>query len=120
VAETVAVIRQQWQRLSTGGLTAAELADAKGLYLAGSFPLRLPSNRRLAAILAAMQLDRLGLHWSARRNGLIEAATLDDANRLAGTLLYPQSLIFVVAGQPQKLGQRWFCSRELRMATLAQ
>jgi zinc protease len=100
VAETVAVIREQWQRLKAGGLTAAELDDAK-TYLTGSFPLRLTSNSRLAGTLVAMQLHRLGSDWLDRRNALIEAVSLDDANRLAATVLDPGSLDFVVAGQPK-------------------
>ena len=43
----------------------------------------------------------LGIDYLDRRNGLIEAVTLEDVNRLAKTLLDPDALMFVVAGQPE-------------------
>jgi zinc protease len=98
-AETVAVIRDQWRRVAEGGVTADELADTK-TYLTGSFPLRFTSSDRIARILVAMQMEDLGIDYLDRRNGLIEAVTLDDVNRLAATLLDPDALTFVVAGQP--------------------
>ena len=97
--ETLAVIREQWREIAEGGVTAEELADAK-TYLTGSFPLRFTSSDRIARILVAMQLENLGIDYLDRRNGLIEAVTLDDVNRLAATLLDPDALTFIVAGQP--------------------
>ncbi|MCU0838265.1 MAG: insulinase family protein [Rhodospirillales bacterium] len=102
VAETLTVIRDQWQRLQSGGLTQAELDDAK-TYLIGSFPLRLTSTGRLAGILVSMQLQDLGIDWLDRRNALIAAVTLNDANTLAASLVDPGKLVFVVAGQPARL-----------------
>ncbi|MGF1641526.1 MAG: M16 family metallopeptidase [Rhodospirillales bacterium] len=101
-AETVAVIRDEWRRLAEEGVSADELADSK-TYLTGSFPLRFTSGGRIARILVAMQLDHLGIDFLDRRNGLIEAVTLDDVNRLARTLLDPAALTFVVAGRPDGL-----------------
>jgi len=37
------------------------------------------------------------------RNDYIEAVTLDDINRVAGELLDPEALHFVVVGQPEGL-----------------
>jgi len=98
--ETVAVIREQWRRMAEEGVTDHELTDAK-TYLTGSFPLRFTSSDRIARILVAMQMEDLGIDYLDRRNGLIEAVTLDDVNRLAATLLDPAALTFVVAGQPE-------------------
>jgi len=98
-AETVSVIRDQWRRVAEGGVTADELADTK-TYLTGSFPLRFTSSNRIARILVAMQMEDLGIDYLDRRNGLIEEVTLDDVNRLAATLLDPDTLTFVVAGRP--------------------
>ncbi len=99
-AETVSVIRDQWRQVAEGGVNADELADTK-TYLTGSFPLRFTSSGRIARILVAMQMEELGIDYLDRRNGLIEAVTLDDVNRLAATLLNPDALTFVVAGQPE-------------------
>lgn len=98
-AETVEVVRREWARMAAAGPTEQELADAK-LYLTGSFPLRFSSSDRVARILVAMQLEDLGIDYLDRRNGLIEAVTLEDVRRVAGDLLDPEALTVVVAGEP--------------------
>lgn len=102
VAETLAVIREEWQRLRAEGVTGEELADAKA-YLIGSFPLRLTSNRRLAEMLVAMQLQDLGIDWLSRRNRLIENVTLEEANGAAAAVTDPSALTVVVVGQPEDI-----------------
>ncbi|MBL8659044.1 MAG: insulinase family protein [Rhodospirillales bacterium] len=97
--ETLKVIRSVWSDIARNGVDASDLADAK-TYLTGSFPLRFTSSGRIAGILVSMQLEHLGIDYLDRRNGLIEAVTLDDVNRLAHGLLAPDSLAFVVAGAP--------------------
>jgi zinc protease len=99
VAETVGVIRDQWRRLATGGITEAELGDSK-TYLTGSFPLRFSGSSRLAGLLVSIQLENLGIDYLDRRNALIAAVTRDDVNRLARDLLAPDKLTFVVVGRP--------------------
>ena len=99
VGESLAVIRAEMTRMRDSGATAAELADAK-TYLTGSFPLRFDSNHRIAGFLVSMQLDDLGIDYIDRRNGLIEAVTLADVNRVAKRLLDPAALTVVVVGKP--------------------
>jgi zinc protease len=99
VAETVGVIRDQWRRLATGGITEAELGDSK-TYLTGSFPLRFSGSSRLAGLLVSIQLENLGIDYLDRRNALIAAVTRDDVNRLARDLLAPDKLTCVVVGRP--------------------
>ena len=100
VAETVEVIRDQWRRLATGGITEAELADSK-TYLTGSFPLSFSGSSRLAGLLVSIQLENLGIDYLDRRNELIAAVTHDDVNRLARDLLTPDKLALVVVGRPK-------------------
>ena len=100
VAETVEVIRDQWRRLATSGITEAELADSK-TYLTGSFPLSFSGSSRLAGLLVSIQLENLGIDYLDRRNDLIAAVTRDDVNRLARDLLTPDKLAFVVVGRPK-------------------
>ncbi len=97
--ETIAVIRDVWSALAGDGVSEAELADAK-TYLTGSFPLRFTSSAQVAAILVSMQLEDLGIDYLDRRNGLIEAVSLDEVNRLARELISPQALTFAIAGEP--------------------
>jgi len=102
VVETIDVVKEEWRRMAAEGPTVDELADAKK-YLTGSFSLQFSSSDRIASILLSIQLDRLGIDYLDRRNGLIEAVTLDDVKRIAQTLLDPDHLRFVVVGQPQGL-----------------
>ncbi|TVR95440.1 MAG: insulinase family protein [Rhodospirillales bacterium] len=101
--ETISVIREAWRRMAEDGLDAEEVNEAK-TYLTGSFPLRFTSSDRIAGILASMQLQGLGLDYLQRRNALVEAVTVDDANRVARALLQPDRLTTLVLGQPEGVG----------------
>lgn len=101
-AETVEIIRREWARMAAEGPTPEELADAKQ-FLTGSFPLRFSSSDRIAGTLVAIQTSDLGIDYLDRRNGFIEAVTLEDVRRVAGNLLDADSLVFTVVGQPEGL-----------------
>ena len=98
-SETIAVMRAEWTRMARKGMSEKELADAK-TYLTGSYPLSFTSSSRIASMLIGIQMDTLGIDYPDRRNGLIEAVTLGDVNRLAKKLLRPDQLTVVVVGQP--------------------
>lgn len=100
VGETLDVIRQEWRRMANKGMSAEELSDAK-TYLTGSFALRFTSSGRIASMLVGMQLDDLGMDYFERRNGFVEAVTLDKVNRLAKRLLDAEALTMVVVGEPE-------------------
>jgi zinc protease len=102
VAEAIALIRAEWRKMRDDGPTDAELRDAKA-YLAGAFPLSLDSTRRIAGVLVQLQADRLGIDYLARRAGLIEGVTLDQARALARRLYDPARLSFAVVGDPAGL-----------------
>jgi zinc protease len=100
VAEAIALIREGWARMAADGPTPAELADAK-TYLTGSYALNFDSSERVAGFLVVAQLERLGIDYFDRRNGLIAAITLEDAKRVAQRLLKQGALTFVVVGRPR-------------------
>ena len=100
VAESIALIRQEWQRLATEGITAEELAATK-TYMTGSYPLRFDGNDEIADILVGMQMDGFPIDYPVTRNARVEAVTLDDVKRVAARLLVTEKLHFVVAGQPE-------------------
>ncbi len=102
VAESIGLIRQEWQRMREEGPTEAELRDAQ-TYLTGSFPLGLDSTRRIAGLLVRMQVDRLGVDYLDRRAGLIGAVTLEEARAVARRLFDPTRLSFAVVGDPANL-----------------
>jgi zinc protease len=51
-------------------------------------------------MLVGMQIADLGIDYLERRNGLIEAVTVEDIRTLAGELLDPDSFTVVVVGDP--------------------
>ncbi len=102
VAESIALIRAEWQRMREDGPTEAELRDAKA-YLAGSFPFSLDSTRRIAGVLVQMQTDGLGIDYLDRRATLIEGVSLDEARAVARRLFDPARLSFAVVGDPAGL-----------------
>jgi zinc protease len=102
VAESISLIREEWQRMRDEGPTEDELRDAK-VYLTGSFPLSLDSTRRIAGLLVRMQLDGLGIDYLDRRAELISGVTLDQARAVAHRLYDPARLSFAVVGDPAGL-----------------
>jgi len=99
VAEAVEVIRAEWARLQTQGVSAEELQNAK-TYLTGAYPLRFDGNGTIANIIVGMQVRGLPIDYAATRNDKVNAVTLEDVNRVARDLLDPEALSFVVVGQP--------------------
>lgn len=100
VAETIAVVRATLARLAAEGVSARELAAAKG-HLTGAFPLRFDSGRKIARTMLHVRLQGLGIDYFDRRNGHIEAVTREDVARVARRLLRPDLLTLVVAGAPE-------------------
>ncbi len=99
VAQALGLVRTEVGRMAAGEVSQAELDEAK-TYLTGSFPLRLTSNDRIAAMLVTLQLDQLGVDYLDERNGLIEAVTLADLQRVAKRLYHPDQMLTVVVGSP--------------------
>lgn len=95
-------IREEMQKFIDGGVTEAELSDAKA-YLIGSYPLGFDSNAKIAGNIMSVRQDDLGVDYFDRRNALIEAVTLEDVNRAAATYLAPGRYSFFVVGEPQGL-----------------
>ncbi|MEM7632460.1 MAG: pitrilysin family protein [Pseudomonadota bacterium] len=102
VAEAVSVIREEWTRAATDGVTAQEVEAAK-TFVTGAYPLQFSGNGPIARIMVGMQMLGLPIDYIATRNDKVEAVTLDDVNRVAGELLTPDALHFVVVGKPEGL-----------------
>jgi len=102
IAEAIEVTKSEWARMANEGITAEELETAK-TYLTGAYPLRFDGNTAIANILAGMQMSNLGIDYIDTRNDRMNAVTLEDVNRVAGELLRPEDLHFVVVGQPEGL-----------------
>ncbi|NHQ73221.1 insulinase family protein [Roseovarius gahaiensis] len=102
IAESIDVIRSEWDRLRSEGVTQAELNDAK-TYLTGAYPLRFDGNAPIANIAVSMQMEGLETDYISNRNDMVNAVTLEDVNRVAQELVDPAKLTFVVVGQPEGL-----------------
>ena len=100
VGQAITVIRDEWRKIATEGVTEAELEKTK-TYLTGSYPLRFNGNGPIASILVGMQMIGLASDYPKTRNAMIEAVTMDDVRRVASTLFREGDLRFVVVGQPE-------------------
>lgn len=100
IAEAIEVIRNEWAHIADEGVTQEELDKAKAL-LTGAYPLRFDGNGAIARILVGMQMEDLPIDYIKTRNDKVNAVTLEDVNRVASELLDPDSLTFVVVGQPE-------------------
>ncbi len=102
VAEAIKVVKEQWGRVVTEGVTPDELAATK-TYLTGSYPLRFDGNGPIASILVGMQMDGMPIDYVTTRNAKVEAVTMEDVQRVAKRVFTPDALQFVVVGQPEGL-----------------
>ena len=99
VGESVDIIRAEWAKIRDKGVTAEELENAK-TYLTGSYPLRFTTTGQIAGALTGIQYYGLGIDYIDKRNGFLEAVTLEQANRVAKELFNPDALTIVVVGKP--------------------
>jgi zinc protease len=97
--EAVELIEAEFRQMAESGPTEEELAKAKD-YLKGSYALRFDTSTKIAAQLVQIQVDDLGIDYIERRNRLIDGVTLDDAKRVAKSLLSTGQLVIVV-GKPK-------------------
>ncbi len=102
VAQAVDVVLAEWEDLATNGITEAEL-EAAQRYMTGAYPLRFSGNGSIAGTLAAMQADDMPIDYINTRNEQVMAVTLEDIQRVAERVIDPETLQFVVVGQPEGL-----------------
>jgi zinc protease len=102
--ETVEAINKEVRRMAEDGPTQQELDEAKS-YLKGSQMLALDTSSKLAAALLQYQLDKLPIDYIEKRNGIVDAVSLDDAKK-AAQWLWGHGLLTVIVGRaPQAAAQ---------------
>ncbi len=99
--EALEIIEAEIRRMASEGPTEDELAKAKA-YLKGSYALHFDTSTKIAGQLVQIQLDDLGIDYINKRNGLIDAVTIEDARRVAKRLADGGVLVTVV-GRPKDL-----------------
>lgn len=101
--EALDVVKSVMKRFAEEGPTQRELDEAK-TYLTGSYALRFDSNAKIASQLLAIQQDNLGIDYVNKRNGMIDAVTLDQVKAQAKRLIDPANMIVTVVGRPKGIG----------------
>jgi zinc protease len=102
--ESIDAINKEIQRFAEDGPTQKELDEAKS-YLKGSQMLALDTSSKLASGLLQYQMDNLPIDYIEKRNGLVDAVTLDQAKQVAKRL-WGQGLLTVIVGRaPQAAAQ---------------
>lgn len=99
IAEAIDVIKAEWARIASEGITQEQLDEAK-TYLTGEYPLRFDGNAEISSIMIGLQVQGLKPSYVVNRNDYINAVTLEDINRVAAELLDPDALHFTVVGKP--------------------
>ncbi|HWP56965.1 MAG TPA: pitrilysin family protein [Candidatus Acidoferrales bacterium] len=100
-SEAIRIAKEEIQRIREKGVTDEELKAAKD-YLIGSFPLRLDTNRRIAAFLAQVEFFELGLDYPERYPEFIRRVTRADVARVAKRYLLPNKLITVIVSDQER------------------
>lgn len=95
--ETLDTIASEIARMGDEGPTQQELDEAKS-YLKGSQMLALDTSSKIASALLQYQLDNLGIDYIEKRNGIIDAVTLEDTKRVAKRI-WGQGLLAVSVGR---------------------
>jgi zinc protease len=101
-AESLSIIEEQIHSLASEGPSEDELVKARK-YLTGSYALGFDTSTKIAGQLVRIQLDDLGIDYLERRNGLVEAVTMDDVRRTAKRLYGEGRLAVAVVGKPDGL-----------------
>lgn len=90
-------VLQEIKKIRNAPVTDAEISEAKA-YLVGSFPLRLDTTGKLAAILSAAEFYKLGLDYLKKYPEYINKVTKEDVLRAAQKYLHPDQYALVVVG----------------------
>ena len=98
--QSIEAIDAEIKRIADEGPTQQELDEAKS-YLKGSQMLSLDTSAKLAQALLQYQNDGLPIDYIDKRNGIVDAVTLDDARRAAKRLWSDGLLTVVVGRTPQ-------------------
>ncbi|TLY19923.1 MAG: insulinase family protein [Nitrospirae bacterium] len=96
--QAIMSVIEEIKRIRTEPVSDQELADAKA-YLVGSFPLRLDTTVKLAALLTLIELHGLGLSYFDDYPKAIIAVTKEDVLRVAQKYLHPDAYALVVVAK---------------------
>ena len=96
--KVVSLVKEEWKKLATDGVTASELADAKS-YLLGSFPFKFSSSGLIAKILSSIQIQNLGVNYFDDYRKSLEKVTVEDVKKVASKLFNADKMLFTIVGR---------------------
>ncbi|MDX2307516.1 MAG: pitrilysin family protein [Hyphomicrobium sp.] len=99
ITTSLDIIKAELNKIASDGPTPEEFENAKS-YLTGSYALRFDTNAKIATQLLGLWEEGFGPDYIEKRNGLIEAVTLEDAKRVAKRLIDADNLIITIVGRP--------------------
>lgn len=100
VQTSIDLIRQELENVAANGPNKTEFENAKS-YLTGSYALRFDTNVKIATQLLGLMEEGFGPDYVEKRNALIEAISLEDAQRVAKRLLDTGNMIVTIVGKPE-------------------
>jgi zinc protease len=100
--EAVTLVIREVEKIRSQPVSANELEDAKS-YLIGSFPAKMDSVAKRAALLAYVELYGLGLDYPWRYPSLIKNLTPADLQKAAEKYLHPERYLLVVVGKKDEM-----------------
>lgn len=100
--EAVAQVIHQVEWVRSQPVSAKELEEAKS-YLIGSFPAKMDSVAKRAAMLAYVEFYGLGLDYPWRYPSLIKNLTPADLQKTAEKYLHPERYLLVVVGKQSEM-----------------
>lgn len=100
--DAVVQVIQEVEKIRGQPVSKEELADAKS-YLIGSFPSKMDSVAKRAALLAYVEFYGLGLDYPWRYPSLIKDLTPADIQKTAEKYLHPETYLLVVVGNRSEL-----------------
>lgn len=100
--ESVDEIFKELKRIRREPVGDRELADAKA-YLTGSFPLRMDTSGKIAAMLTNIEIYGLGFDYPEKYQRLISSVTAAEVQRVANKHLDPDRMVIVVLGNQEKI-----------------
>ncbi len=100
--EAIGAVLREIQKMRDAGVTTEELEEAKA-YLAGSFPLKIDTTRKMASVLATIEFHGLGLDYFDDYIAKIKSVTREDVFRSALKYLSAEHYVLVVVGKQRDI-----------------
>ena len=97
VNETINILKSEWNKIKTDGITKSEFIEAKSYYL-GSFSRNYTSTRSIASLLNTIQFYELDINYFQDRKMIINNISHEEVNKIARDIFDSEKLFFAIVG----------------------